>query len=254
MRRAAITVVALAIVLAGCSRPESGDVEVEVRSVGLDNLSHSPVVVLQDKAHRTALPIWIGANEAQAIAMQLEGVNPPRPMTHDLMRDLLVQSGVDLQRVVIGDLKDRTYFARIHLANGRREVAVDSRPSDAIALAVRLKKPIFVARSLMTGEAALDVRQTFGADTVELRGITVQEVSADLAEILEIDEAGGVLVSGVGPGTAELRRGDVIVAVNGTAVGSLADFVEAMEAGEGEEVRLRVAREGEDHEVALPAP
>ena len=240
--------------LAACTKSEPDDVEVEVRSVGVDSLSNSPVVVLQDKAHRTALPIWIGASEAQAIAMQIEGVNPPRPMTHDLMKDLLVQSGVELERVVISDMKDRTYFAAIHLRAGGKGVSVDGRPSDAIALAVRFKKPIFVAKGLLTGEAAIDIQKAFGSDTIESRGITVQALSAELAEVFDLASASGVLVSRVADGVPDLRRGDVIIWVNGEAVETLAQFAETMGKLGSATAHLRVQRGGSRFEVAVPAP
>jgi uncharacterized protein len=250
MRPRALVLV-LGLVVA-CSKAESDDVEVEVRSVGVDSLSNSPVVVLQDKAHHTALPIWIGVLEAQAIAMQIEGVNPPRPMTHDLMKELLVQSGVELERVVISDMKDRTYFAAIHLRAGGKGVSVDGRPSDAIALAVRFKKPIFVAKTLLSGDAAIDIEKVFGADTIQSRGVTVQALSADLADVFQVEAQTGVLVSRVAAAVPAIQPGDVIVAVNEEEVRDPGQFAEKMQRLGSATARLRVQRGGARFEVALP--
>src|SRR5512134_589017 len=142
--------------LAACSRQSTGNVEVEVSRVALDPASRSPVVLLEDKAHNFALPIWIGPAEAHAIASRLEGVESPRPLTHDLMKSVMEHVGVGLQRVIIRELRDNTYYASIVLLWDGDEVEVDSRPSDAIALAVRFGQPIFVNRSLLEGQTALN--------------------------------------------------------------------------------------------------
>ncbi len=116
---------------------------VKVRGVALDQ-QMNPVVLLVDQAETMALPIWIGQAEATAIAMELQGVKPPRPMTHDLLRAVLGHFAIGVTRVVVNDVKDSTYFAEIHLTKNGTQVAVDSRPSDAIALALRAEVPIFV--------------------------------------------------------------------------------------------------------------
>jgi bifunctional DNase/RNase len=91
-----------------------------------------PVVLLQDRNGRKSIPIWIGMAEAQAIALQLQGKASPRPLTHDLLKTILEEVGVELDRVLVTDLKEGTYYARIHLINGRKIMEVDSRPSDAM--------------------------------------------------------------------------------------------------------------------------
>src|SRR5882672_3422789 len=128
----------------------AGPVEVKVDGVVLDPDSGSPVVRLVEKAkaHRE-LPIWIGPFEAQAIALEMQGVPPPRPLTHDLMKQLVERLGGKLVRVEITDLRENTYFATVHLEGpGGKGFAVDSRPSDAIALALRLHGPILVAEEV----------------------------------------------------------------------------------------------------------
>jgi bifunctional DNase/RNase len=115
----------------------------KVKGVAMDH-QMNPVVLLTDAEERVALPIWVGPAEAQAIALQLQGVTPPRPMTHDLLRNILRSMDVSVKRVVVTDVRDQTYYAEIHLVRDGRENAIDSRPSDAIALALRVDAPIFV--------------------------------------------------------------------------------------------------------------
>ena len=210
-------------VLPACRAREATEVEVEVRSVGLDHTSRSPVVVLQDKAKRVALPIWIGPTEAQSIAMQMEGLNPPRPLTHDLMKLALEQAGVEFEKVVIQDLKESTYYARIFLRSGRKDLELDSRPSDAIALAVRFHKPIFVATALLKQDVAIDLRREALADgSTTLAGVTLQELTQDLANYFGLPSGRGVLVSDVArDAQAALRRGDIILEVDGEGVTGL---------------------------------
>ncbi|HUI27846.1 MAG TPA: bifunctional nuclease domain-containing protein [Candidatus Kryptonia bacterium] len=213
----------LVVTLFGCRGRESAEVEVEIRSVGVDRDAGAPVLVLQDKAKRVALPIWIGPAEAQAIAMQLEGINPPRPMTHDLMKTALDQAGVEFERVVIGDLKDSTYYARIFLRSGRKDLELDSRPSDAIALAVRFHKPIFVARALLRQDVAIDLRQPGAVDgAFTFAGITVQELTDELAGYFELPPGNGVLVADVARNArAGVQRGDVILEMDGDKIANL---------------------------------
>lgn len=115
----------------------------KVRGVALDQ-QMNPVVLLVDQGETMALPIWIGQAEATAIAMELQSVKPPRPMTHDLLRSVLNSLSVAVLRVVVTEVKEATYFAEIHLATNGNPMIVDSRPSDAIALALRTASPIYV--------------------------------------------------------------------------------------------------------------
>ncbi|HXW39362.1 MAG TPA: bifunctional nuclease family protein [Acidimicrobiales bacterium] len=131
-------------------------VEVRLRAVRVDLQSNTPVLLLQesDGLGRT-LPIFIGAPEATAIAFALQGMDTPRPMTHDLIRDLLEALGAEVRRVVITELKTATYFAEIVLGRGDHELPVSSRPSDAVAVAVRTDAPLFVADDLMDSEGIM---------------------------------------------------------------------------------------------------
>ncbi len=118
-------------------------------AVRVDLQSNTPVVLLQEVAGERSLPIFIGAPEATAIAFAIQGVEVPRPMTHDLMKDLLDALGANVERVVVSEVRDATYFAEIHLAVGGRALELSSRPSDAIALAARTHSPLFVEDELM---------------------------------------------------------------------------------------------------------
>jgi uncharacterized protein len=133
-------------------------VPMSIKGLMLDPVSNSPIVVLKDEAEKFFLPIWVGIFEANAIALQLENISTPRPMTHDLLRNMIGELDARVTRVVINDLRDSTFFAQIRLITGEKTLEVDARPSDAIALALRAEAPIFVAQSV------LDQAQTISPD------------------------------------------------------------------------------------------
>ena len=124
-------------------------VPMSIKGLMLDPVSNSPIVVLKDDDEKFFLPIWVGIFEANAIALQLENVTTPRPMTHDLLRNMIAELDAHVTRIVINDLRDSTFFAQIALTTGDRLLEVDARPSDAIALALRTEAPIFVAQSVL---------------------------------------------------------------------------------------------------------
>ncbi len=119
-------------------------IEVKVVNVAIDANSKMPVIVLKEKTGEKTLPIWIGLFEAQAIALALENVKPPRPLTHDLAKSLIEKLKGKVDRVVISDLRNNTFYAQILIKKNGQSIKVDSRPSDAIALALRLNVPIFI--------------------------------------------------------------------------------------------------------------
>ena len=121
------------------------EIEVKIRALMMDPNSGTPIIILKDVQSDTMLPIWVGAYEANAIALEIEKIAPPRPMTHDLLRNLIVHMGIQVERVVVTSLRDNTFFAVIEMttSEGNRMV-LDARPSDAIALALRADCPIFV--------------------------------------------------------------------------------------------------------------
>ena len=124
-------------------------VPMSIKGLMLDPVSNSPIVVLKDDAEKFFLPIWVGIFEANAIALQLENVSTPRPMTHDLLRNMIAELDARVTRVVINDLRDSTFFAQIRVITGERTLELDARPSDAIALALRADAPIYVAQSVL---------------------------------------------------------------------------------------------------------
>ena len=123
--------------------------EMWVAGVTMDPMTKSPIVILRDKESRLALPIWVGALEANAIVVVLEQMEMARPMTHDLMRSLLENTDTSLYQIEISDIKDNTYYAFLHLKRGNERFAMDSRPSDAIALALRCRAPIMVSPEVL---------------------------------------------------------------------------------------------------------
>ncbi|HET7437599.1 MAG TPA: bifunctional nuclease family protein [Thermoanaerobaculia bacterium] len=137
-------------------------VPMSIKGLMLDPVSNSPIVVLKDDEEKFFLPIWVGIFEANAIALQLENITTPRPMTHDLLRNMITHLNAEVTRVVINDLRDSTFFAQIRLVAGARTFEVDARPSDAIALALRTEAPIFVAQSVL--EQAQTITPGEGAD------------------------------------------------------------------------------------------
>ena len=124
-------------------------VPMSIKGLMLDPVSNSPIVVLKDDTDKFFLPIWVGIFEANAIALQLENITTPRPMTHDLLRNMISELNARVTRIVINDLRESTFFAQIGLLIGGKTLELDARPSDAIALALRTEAPIFVAQSVL---------------------------------------------------------------------------------------------------------
>lgn len=121
------------------------EIEVKIRGLMMDPSSGTPIIILKDVNSETMLPIWVGAYEANAIALEIEKIAPQRPMTHDLLRNLIVEMGASVERVVVTELRDNTFFAVIEMRNqSGAALMLDSRPSDAIALALRADCPIYV--------------------------------------------------------------------------------------------------------------
>ena len=125
------------------------EVEMKVKSLMMDPVTQMPIVILRDPAGESILPIWVGLFEANAIALQLENISTPRPMTHDLLRSVLSTVEAQVDRIIITELKENTFYAIVRLNHNGHLVEVDSRPSDAIALALRTDSPIFVHTSVI---------------------------------------------------------------------------------------------------------
>lgn len=121
------------------------EIEVKIRGLMMDPSSGTPIIILKDVTSETMLPIWVGAYEANAIALEIEKISPQRPMTHDLLRNVILEMGANVERVVVTELRDNTFFAMIMMKDRVGDsVMIDARPSDAIALALRVDCPIFV--------------------------------------------------------------------------------------------------------------
>ena len=131
-------------------------IEMSIKGLMVDPITNMPIVILKDKLGERVLSIWVGIFEANAIALQIENVSTPRPMTHDLLRNIIGDLDGSVDRVVVSDLKDNTFFAIIHLTVRGERVAVDARPSDAIALALRTRSPILVEESVIDNAKTVD--------------------------------------------------------------------------------------------------
>jgi bifunctional DNase/RNase len=129
--------------------PENTDVEMQIRGLMLDPVTNMPIVVLKAKASDLVLPIWVGVFEANAIALELQKESTPRPMTHDLLRNLATSLNASVTKVVVSDLREDTFFATIWMQQQAEQVIIDARPSDAIALALRWDCPIYVSRKVL---------------------------------------------------------------------------------------------------------
>ncbi len=132
-------------------------IEMKVAGLTIDPVTNTPIVILKDRDEKRILPIWIGLFEASAIATELEGINFSRPMTHDLIRDILSNLGIEVLKVEVHDLRNNTFFANIHLLREGKTQVIDSRPSDALALALRAGAPIYVEERVIEKSRNIDV-------------------------------------------------------------------------------------------------
>ncbi len=146
------------------------DVEVRIRGLMMDPATNMPIVVLKDVASETVMPIWVGIFEANAIAIEIEKVSAPRPMTHDLTRNLIHYLNGSLEKVVITELRDDTFFATLWLRQDDEQLAIDARPSDAIALALRADCPIYVSEQVMQSAKLNTSGPPEGPTAEQLRG------------------------------------------------------------------------------------
>jgi bifunctional DNase/RNase len=132
-------------------------IEMAIKGLMVDPVTNMPIVLLRDEDNLRVLPIWVGPVEANAIALQVENAAPPRPMTHDLLRNLIQEFGATLERVIIWDLRESTFYAYLELKRGDEVLFVDARPSDAIALSLRTRAPVFVESRVLDVAKSVDV-------------------------------------------------------------------------------------------------
>ncbi len=234
------------------SKNSAAEVRVQVANVGYDQETGAHYVLLQDDSKSRELPIMIGESEANAIMFSIQGIKPPRPFTHDLMRSIIAQTGNGVDRIVIAELHDEIYYAKIYMDKGR--YAIDSRPSDAIALAMGMNAPIYVNPKLLESTLASSASGGKIPDTARALGLTVEQLTPELALYFDEPNERGVLVSEVSPAAqkAGIARGDIVVKVNDRAVTAPDDFSQDASAlKSGGAVRLTLIRGGANRTVTL---
>src|SRR5579863_6153906 len=254
----------LAVVVAACSCGRSptsfltgakvspDEVRVQVARVGFDNETGSNYVLLLDESDTRELPIMIGESEATAILLALHGIKPERPLTHDLVGSIIGQTGNRVDRIVIADLRNEVYYATIYMDGGRYKI--DSRPSDAIALAMNMNAPIYVNPKLFESSSAIGLG-TGGKipDTAHALGLTVEQLTPDLASAFDDPNGRGVLVSEVDSSakSAGVARGDIVVKVGDREVEALDDFSRQASQIKSGIVTLTLSRKGSSRTVTL---
>jgi uncharacterized protein len=139
----------------------------DIKGLMVDPITNMPIIVLREVQGQRVLPIWVGVFEANAIALQIENVQTPRPMTHDLLKSVIDHLDGHLERIVVCELKENTFYATLHVLSPKGQLLVDSRPSDAIALALRTKAPIFVEEAVIQSARTVEATQT-SRDTMDV--------------------------------------------------------------------------------------
>jgi bifunctional DNase/RNase len=253
----------LAICLLTCpaalpAAQDAGTVETKIKTVIVDPNTQAPVVVLESVADQKLLPIWIDVAEARAIALELEQVKTPRPLTHDLMRNILNRVGATLERAVITDLKNNTYYAILYLRLKGQELQIDARPSDAIALALRMKAPVFAAAQVFAKSRAVPAPKR--ADEAQRRlGIRTQDLTSELAALFNVGHDSGVIVADVESGglaaIAGIERADIITKINNAAIKSANDLERVLAAAKAPvQIKLDVIKKGKPTTIVIDLP
>jgi len=227
-------------------------VRVDLTGVDVDRHSGAHYLVLEDLAGHRSLQIEIDDAGAHAIMLALHGVKPVRPLSADLLRSVIRQTGNQIDRVEIADLRGEIYYARIDLDHGR--YSIDSRPSDAIALALGAGAPIYVAARLMQTDEPPAAAANPPSALATADGVMVQELTADLAIAFGVGAHSGVVVADCAAAGARagLKRGDIVTAVAGHAVTMPNDFARAAQAVTADPIALRILRDGRTVVIALP--
>ena len=217
-------------------------IRVNIHQLVIDPASRQPVVALADLQEMRALFIWIGIPEARAIYSELEGVKHQRPLTHDLLEQIIQKTGGGIHRIVVTHTQENIYFATVVLQRENELIEIDARPSDAIVMALKFDAPVFVSRDLFE-KMSLPLESR--ADTDESYGLSLQELTPDLATYLSIESEKGVMVSGVRKGSqAEvdgLMAGDILVEIEGRTVEDAAFFFETLKTSK-EPLKAKVYR------------
>ena len=232
-------------------------ITVELATVAILSGSDTPVVLLREPSSGDVVPIFIGPPEARAILMALHGVVTPRPMTHDLLRDVIDKLSGTLERVIVDDLRDGTYHGALEVRVGPDDtlVRIDARPSDALALAARSGAEIRVAPKVLQAGIGLEFEGLRDDQVVSAIGITVVEATQALREALGLPDAPGVLVTNA-TGRAALAgigAGALVVAVNGQAPSDPMHFLALIRGTrQGENARIEYVLDGTTRNTTLP--
>ncbi len=232
-------------------------VAVELAGVGVSATAGAPLVLLRHLETGDVVPILIGLDQARAILMAMHGVEPPRPMTHDLASNMISALGANLERVLVDELVGNTFFGMLELrVPGQEElIRVDSRPSDALALAVRTGASIHVAPAVLVAGEDLDYEGLPDRQVVTALGITVVEAGEDERQALGLPDRPGVLVRRLigAAARSELEPGSLILEVNDTAVRTPMEFLEAIRGTDADrKVQIRYWQQGSERTLELP--
>ncbi len=144
-------------------------IEMNIKGLMIDPITNMPIIILRDQEGQRILPIWVGVFEANAIALQIENVQTPRPMTHDLLKNIIDDLSAQVERIVVTELKENTFYALIHLRKNGHSIEVDARPSDAIALALRTRSPIFVEEAVIQNARSVENSRETSMDVTRLQ-------------------------------------------------------------------------------------
>lgn len=230
-------------------------IRVEIATLGLA-AGGAPVVLLREPEGREMLPIFIGRAQAGAIARGMQGQATPRPLTHDLFGDVLARLDARLERIIVDDLDDNTFLGMLELERTETDelLRIDSRPSDAMALAVRTGASIYVTPRVMEAAATIEYRGMTG-QPVTAAGITVTAATAQLREALDLPERDGLLVSEVvGPAADRgMTAGALLLAIDGEVPEAPMDFLERIQAQAPDgEVKIEYWQDGAEHTAEIP--
>jgi uncharacterized protein len=260
LARAVVAGAILALAIAACTGGSIGNmgaahdagVRVDLTGVDVDPHTGAHYLVLDDLAGRRSLQIEIDDAGAHAIMLALQGVKPVRPLSADLLRSVIRQTGHQIDRVEIADLRDDIYYARIDLDHDR--YSIDSRPSDAIALAIGAGVPIYVAARLMQADQPPAAAAIPPAALAIADGVTVQELTGDLATAFGVGAHGGVVVADLDAADARagLKRGDIVTSVAGHGVATPDQFARAARMVTDGPIAIRIMRDGRTVVIAIP--
>jgi len=248
---AALLLFSAQMVPEGYTVEKEGLLRVKVLRLIVDPLRDQPVVMLADDLEERALPIWIGFAEANAMGLEMEGIDHRRPLTHDLMERVMEQADLKMLRAVITHLEDGTYYATLVLEGGGKPMEIDARPSDSIVLALKFKAPIFVSASLFEAQS---VALTKAEDIEGRYGLTFQTLTPELAQAFSFGSTHGLLVSDVEEGSLAdqdgIKRGDIFVELGGQTVENVVSLREALEK-KTPAVKARIFRDAQYLSVTL---